>query len=306
MNKEQALQRIAQIQMMLKPKSIGGALLGGSIGYVLGKKQFGINGAGLGLLGGLIAGFKVGTQKELSEVQRLDLELELHKLYDIVNSSVSGINSETVLNTGQVENLRFDLIPFTGQWLDFIGSPSKNFHALVFGKPKQGKSIFCIKFASYLAENFGRVLYVAAEEGIGPTLKQKLTDFQVNSKNLDIAGFREYDKIADSVESGRYKFVFIDSVNYAKISVEQLELLKKENPNVAFITIQQSTKDGKFRGSQEFAHNCDIIITVESGIAKQQGRFNTESEMTVFEKRKPGRPLKETSKPVYPPVTALF
>ena len=49
------------------------------------------------------------------------------------------------------------------------------------------------------------------------------------------------------------------------------------------ITIQQATKNGNFRGSQEFAHNCDIVIRVEAGMASQQGRFQEPTEMNVFE-----------------------
>ncbi|MEI7670373.1 MAG: hypothetical protein WCJ33_09860, partial [Pseudomonadota bacterium] len=49
------------------------------------------------------------------------------------------------------------------------------------------------------------------------------------------------------------------------------------------ITIQQATKNGNFRGSQEFAHNCDIVIRVEAGMASQQGRFSEPTEMAIFD-----------------------
>jgi hypothetical protein len=61
--------------------------------------------------------------------------------------------------------------------------------------------------------------------------------------------------------------VFIDSVNYIRITPEDVEDIKAENPQTAFITIQQATKNGNFRGSQEFAHNCDMVIRVEAGMA---------------------------------------
>ena len=62
---------------------------------------------------------------------------------------------------------------------------------------------------------------------------------------------------------------------------------------MALITVQQATKDGKFRGSQQFAHNCDIIIEVIQGVAHSTGRFAPPSEMAIFvapeKTNKPGK-----------------
>jgi hypothetical protein len=38
-----------------------------------------------------------------------------------------------------------------GKWKELIGDPSVGFTAMVFGKPKMGKSYLCIEFAGYLA-----------------------------------------------------------------------------------------------------------------------------------------------------------
>jgi predicted ATP-dependent serine protease len=153
---------------------------------------------------------------------------------------------------------------------------------MVFGLPKAGKSIFSVQFAKYLSENFGRVLYVASEEGFSKTLQKKVQDFGGN-KNLFFANFREFEQIKTALENDVFEFVFIDSVNFIKITPEQVEELKNANPHSSFITIQQATKEGQFRGSQEFAHNCDIIVKIDAGIASQQGRFKEPTEMNVFE-----------------------
>ena len=165
-----------------------------------------------------------------------------------------------------------------------MGQPSINFHAMIYGRPKQGKSILAVQWAKYLSENFGRVLYVASEEGFSVTLQKKVAEFAMNNNNLDFANFRDFEQIKNAVNMGEYRFVFIDSVNFIKITPEDVEDIKSENPNTAFITIQQATKNGNFRGSQEFAHNCDIVIRVEAGIATQQGRFQEPTEMAVFDK----------------------
>jgi hypothetical protein len=52
---------------------------------------------------------------------------------------------------------------------------------------------------------------------------------------------------------------------------------------MAIITIQQATKDGKYKGDTAYAHNCDIIIKVKEGIAYAQGRFAAPAEMPIFD-----------------------
>ena len=71
---------------------------------------------------------------------------------------------------------------------------------------------------------------------------------------------------------------------FANITVDEMEELKELNPTTSFVTVKQVTKDGKFRGSQEYAHNCDIIVEIIEGIAYQKGRYNPQSEMEVFTK----------------------
>ena len=51
------------------------------------------------------------------------------------------------------------------------------------------------------------------------------------------------------------------------INPEQLRDLREHYPNSSFITISQSTKNGHMRGSQEIAHDCDIVAKVENGFA---------------------------------------
>jgi hypothetical protein len=105
----------------------------------------------------------------------------------------------------------------------------------------------------------------------------------MDNPRLDFANFRDFAQILEAVNAGNYQFVFIDSVNFIKITPEDVEEIKAENPATAFITIQQATKNGNFRGSQEFAHNCDMVIRVEAGVAHHQSRFQEGTEMAIFD-----------------------
>ena len=48
---------------------------------------------------------------------------------------------------------------------------------------------------------------------------------------------------------------------------DNMKKLRLAYPECAFITISQSTKDGKMRGSNELKHDCDIEVEVAHGIA---------------------------------------
>ncbi|MBS1745536.1 MAG: hypothetical protein JST21_05150, partial [Bacteroidetes bacterium] len=181
-----------------------------------------------------------------------------------------------VMNSLDFAKMEFETLGFTGKWLKLIGDPSRNFKAMVSGRPKFGKSTLCVEFAGYLARNHGKVLYVAKEEGLDLTLQQKLNDKDVAHPNLYVASKLPEDLFA-------YDFVFLDSVNRLGLKPEDLNRITMLNPTKSFIGIFQSTKDGNFRGANSFQHDVDIVIDVpEKGKAVQMGRFNQGGEIEIF------------------------
>jgi predicted ATP-dependent serine protease len=180
------------------------------------------------------------------------------------------------MSSTDIVNLSFDKLGFKGKWLNLIGDPSSGFTAMIFGKPKMGKSYLAVDFAGYLARNHGTVLYVAREEGIDDTLQQKLKDKNVAHPDLYVSDYLPTDL-------SKYDFVFLDSVNKLMLSPEDLEKLKHNYPETSFVYIFQSTKMGNFRGGNEFQHDVDVVIEVpEKGIATQYGRFNQGGEINIF------------------------
>lgn len=184
--------------------------------------------------------------------------------------------SMNLMNSMDFANLRFRAIGLTGKWLELMGDPAPGFTAMVFGKPKMGKSYLCIEFAGYLSRNHGKVLYVAREEGLDATLQKKLSETHVQNENLFIA-----DDLPEQLSE--YDFIFLDSVNKLNLSPADLDTLRKENPGKSFIFVFQTTKDGHFKGKNEFQHDVDIIIEVyEKGKASQYGRYNQGGELDIF------------------------
>lgn len=186
-------------------------------------------------------------------------------------------NEGKIMNSIDFTNLEFSSIGLKDKWLDFIGDPAPGFTAMVYGKPKMGKSYLCVDFAGYLARNHGKVLYVAKEEKLDATLQKKLKDKDVANDNLFVS-----DNLPKNLSE--YQFVILDSVNKLGLNPEDLGKLKINNPGVCFIYVFQTTKEGKFRGTNEFQHDVDVVIEVpEKGIAIQNGRFNQGGEMRIFD-----------------------
>jgi DNA replication protein DnaC len=154
----------------------------------------------------------------------------------------------TIISSVDLAGMQFETIGLQGKYRELLGDPSVGFSAMVFGLPKSGKSTICIDFARHLAEYHGKVLYVAIEEGFGYTLKEKFERLNAIHPNLIIA-----EKLPNDLS--HFQFVFIDSVS----------------------------KEGNFRGKQDFAHDVDVIIEVENGFAKANGRFGVGGKLELFD-----------------------
>jgi hypothetical protein len=201
---------------------------------------------------------------------------ELNGIEEVEQEEVQPEIENAVMNSIDFAKLKFEALGFTGKWLALIGDPCEGFTAMVFGKPKMGKSYLCVEFAGYLARNHGNTLYVAKEEKLDATLQMKLKDKNVMHRCLFVS-----DHIPEDLSP--YQFIFFDSVSKLGLSPEDLDRLKVENPGKSFIDIYQTTKTGHFRGSNVHQHDVDVVIEVpEKGKAVQFGRFNQGGEMEIF------------------------
>ncbi len=192
---------------------------------------------------------------------------------------LSGVpqTKQQIMCSTEFANMKFDTIGFDGKWLKLIGDPCKGFTAMVFGKPKMGKSYLCVDFAGYLARKHGKVLYVAKEEKLDATLQKKLNDKEVVHENLFVS-----DSLPADLSS--YDYIFLDSVTKLGLSPEDIDKLRAANPGKTFIFIFQSTKEGNFRGDNAYQHDVDVVIEVpERGRAVQFGRFNQGGEIAIFD-----------------------
>ena len=188
--------------------------------------------------------------------------------------SLNGFDDENgmIVSSGELLAMDFQTIGLQGRYKELIGDPSVGFTAMVYGLPKSGKSTMCLDFANHLAAHHGKVLYCAIEEGFGYTLKEKIERLKAHHSNLYIT-----DRVPENLND--FHFVFIDSVSKAGMDVNDIDSLRKMHPEVSFIFIYHTTKEGKFKGVNEHAHEVDVIVQVEKGKATSTGRFNAGGSM---------------------------
>lgn len=161
-----------------------------------------------------------------------------------------------ILSANELANMKFKTLQLAQEWAQHIGLPAENFDMMVHGQPGHGKTVWLLKFAKYLADKFGKVLFVSKEEYGAATLTDKVNQFNIQSPNLffspDIKGINLSD----------YKFVFMDSINVLKLTLEDYVRLREQHPNTAFIIILQTTKDGKFKGGKDWEHEVEIAVEI--------------------------------------------
>ena len=179
-------------------------------------------------------------------------------------------------------------IPMSPEYDYLFGMPSRDFYMVVHGLPGNGKTTFAVKFAQYFHKHHGRVLYLASEQNgvdlsFQSILKEQKATFQLHTQpqqlteELLLTAFRSYD------------LIILDSATNLGFYPSQVKKLQEQSGK-ALISILQSTKDGNFKGSQEWLHDVDISIKIDD--------FNAHLEKTRYKTSSKKIPTKGTTIPI--------
>lgn len=242
------------------------------------------------------------TKTELSGLEGIVKSCACHKTPSPLRQQIDSTTRTTPLNPGvltaeEMGNRELNLLSFTGEWKSVLGLPGENFTMMIHGEPFNGKTIFLLMFAKYLAENFGSVLYVSSEEFSSPTMTKKVKQFLTPFPH----GFHFAENLADP-EISDYRFVIFDSVNDLGMKPNDFKKIRQANPGVAFIFILQHTKDGKFKGGKDWEHLAEIVGEVKQGVfMTTKNRYHHRSLMKFLDDFKSGSNLNAVPKP-YPTV----
>jgi hypothetical protein len=182
---------------------------------------------------------------------------------EVLNSTISGVD---------YKKMDIEYVKFKGAYHYLLGSPGKNFYKIVTGNPGNGKSTYAITFADYYSRNHGKVLYCPAEQaGANKDLQNLLNRTNVKG-GFDIqqkANVLSADDLISLVSTQKYDLIVLDSINKMKISPDDITRIRTACPDLAIFAIMQSTKDGSFKGGQEYFHDCDVFLKIEDFVAYQ-------------------------------------
>jgi hypothetical protein len=195
------------------------------------------------------------------------------------NGGLSGVPTDSrILTAEQMSNRKHDLLDFTSFWLALFGRPERNFTLMVHGEPFNGKTLFLLMFAKYLAQNFGYVLYVSSEEFGASTMTDKITNF-VNPKPVSL----HFIDSLQGVDLSPYDFIILDSVNDLDLKPTDYKDIVKEYPDKGYILNLQHTKAGKFRGGKDWEHIPAIVAEVSKGnITLTKNRYGNKGTLNFF------------------------
>lgn len=186
---------------------------------------------------------------------------------------------------------------------------------LLGGEPGIGKSTLALQITQQLADNFGKVLYITAEESLRQ-VSIRANRLSVNSEYIYMLSESNLDQIIAQIKEIKPKITIIDSIQIindvnvtsASGSVAQvkactsklMEIAKKEN--IALIIIGHVTKDGGIAGPKTLEHLVDTVLYLEGErfqtyrlLRSIKNRFGTTNEIGIFQMENSG--LKEVIDP---------
>ncbi|MEM7372794.1 MAG: hypothetical protein AAF587_29505 [Bacteroidota bacterium] len=173
----------------------------------------------------------------------------------------------------QLLQQKYKILEFEEPYASRYGHPEDNFKAMFYGSSGSGKSVEVIKFANYLAHNFGRVFYNSFEEGHGKTLQDRIIAHNIDSTRISFGNKTPYDDMLEKVGRGKYKFIVIDSLQWMGLTYGQYQKMVDRYPKKSFIIISHANDKGEAKGRKDILYAVDIKAHLHKGLLTVQSRF---------------------------------
>lgn len=189
----------------------------------------------------------------------------------------------------QILSKKYKYITLSEEWQNAVGPRlGKPFTILIFGKPKNGKTTFVMKFCKELAM-LGKVYYNSAEEGDSSTIQDafKLCNMQeVPRGNFQLGDRDTFDEMVEKLKKNRALFVVIDSIDYMYLTKEQYQFLIETFPNKSFIIISwERAGDPKSQAAKDIRHMVGAVIHVKNYTAYCMGRYGPTEPYVIWHKK---------------------
>jgi len=155
-----------------------------------------------------------------------------------------------------------ELARAAGQVFEIAACPGlklgPNAFVICHGPPGQGKTTLTLRAADSLKPS----IFLPLEMGIGPLLSGMLRRLEIISPRISFHEPRSLQEIFRLAESDGLSCLLIDSLSVSTLRPDDVRALARANNVLIWGTLQE-TKDGRFRGSNEWAHAADVILEVQ-------------------------------------------
>lgn len=149
----------------------------------------------------------------------------------------------------------YETIPLSSTYARTLGKPAYGSKIMVFGQPFNGKTVWLMQLANYLADHVGPVLYISPEEYGKGSLADKAAKFNIHSPQLIFS-----DSLPDILDT--FRFIILDSATVMSLTLEGFRSLAQRYPDKTLIVVLQTTKAGTFRGGKDWEHEMDIVLEI--------------------------------------------
>lgn len=179
----------------------------------------------------------------------------------------------------------FKTFDFKGVFKNSFGLPETNGCWLIWGESGNGKTDLSLQLAKYLS-TFKKVHYNTLEERGRESFKLACI-----RNNMESCGSRfsfeceDFETLKARLKKKRSaKIVFIDSLQYLRISEKQYKDLISEFPDILFIFISHA-KGSQPKGSvaDSIRYDADVKINVKQFTANIQSRFGGNDPFIIWE-----------------------
>lgn len=186
--------------------------------------------------------------------------------------NMSGIVSSTQLGKPTTPQIQLD-----GQWKKELHRLYEDSQVMVSGPSGSGKTVKLMCFAKYLAQKGYPVLYVANEEMGRSTFDEKIEEFDIRHPNLFFV--RDMPK-----DLSRWKVIFADSIQTLGWTLKNYKAWRLDNPKILSVVVVQSTKDGDFRGGNDWKHEMDVYMKVSyRKFIPEKNRYDKDAQKKMEE-----------------------
>lgn len=202
------------------------------------------------------------------------------------------------LGVKQFLQMTFTRMPLSEEFAPIMGDLPYNFVGIVYGEPGHGKTEFCIRLAKELARH-DKVAWLSYEQGHSASLQNSIIRnkideiagsivFQDPLKKMEVEGNIYESLVCYLKKRSTPRFIFIDSVDYTRMSVDDFyDLSKKfkEKKGIIFIAHAEGGKI-KEKVGRKIEHDGEFGIFVKNYIARpKKSRYSAVDAYIVWEEQ---------------------